>query len=376
MATTAKDSKKDYVPYSQTPGSKTITITVPDISVNLADPKHKFRLALLLILALIFLFTLFMFTRSSFSINDIFNIARLQYNIGKLYSISFTLFMILFSLCMGLAVYYGFGASRLDAALALIEVIALAVVYSIFNWAYAYAFLGFAAAIACAAVLASLSKEQNLSAAWGVTSKALMLLLVIAALATYAKVSSNSSAYTNSFVDGLAVAAPQLAGQVIPQAAQVATGNLQSCVQLLGQLNITQSQVAEAFPQSGVTNAINSGGGPIYQGLPSEVQQNVSAAAYAACTSMSAQFANTLKTQVGQQIGSINVTQSAQQVNATAILTPQLLTQVINSVPLLKQMVSLLPIIAALIVISLVSILNIIVHILSVAIVWMLMKAI
>lgn len=373
MAPASKDSRKEQ---AAAPAAKTITITVPDFTANLSDPKHKFRLALLAILAVMFIFALFMFTRSSFAANDMFDVSRLQYNIEKLYSISFTLFIILFSLSMALAVYYGFGASRMEAALALAAVVVLALLYSFLAWAYAYAFLGFAAAVACSVVLASMSKDQSLSAAWGVTSKALMLLLIVAAFATYVKVVSNNQAYTNTFVNGLAIAAPQLVGQAVPGAAAAAAGNLQGCAQLLDQVSVTPSQIMQAYPQGPVTQAVSSGGGPIYQGLPQQVQQNVSAAAYAACITMSTQAANAVKTQASAAISNINVTQAVAQVNPSAIITPQLIEQIIQSVPLLSQMVGLLPIIAAMMVVSLVSLLNILVHVLSVLLVWMLKKVI
>ncbi len=376
MSPPAKEVKKDPKVEPAPPAQKQITITIPDFNADLKDPKRQFRLALLVVLAIVFIAALFMFTRSSFAVNDVFDVSRLQYNIVKLYSISFILFIVLYSLAVALAVYYGFGASRLEAGLATGVILLLALVSSAFAWAYAYAFIGFGASLCAAAILAAFRIDQGISSAWGVVGQALLILLILAAVSMYIKVNSNSAAYTDSFIAGISAAAPDMVNQMLPGAASAGASQLSACSQLLDQLNFTPGQIKQVYPQSLMTNAINVGGGAAYQALAPGVQANVSSAAYEACAVITAQAANSIKTQASSAIKDINVTSAVQGLNASSIITPRLLRQTIQSVPALSQALSFLPVIAALMIISLMSIFNLLVHVIAVIFVWVLSKAI
>ena len=90
------------------PAAKQITIQLPTLTLDFG-PRFEFRLAILGFAILLFAFALFLFARSNFAISDVFDYSRIEFNAGKLYSLNFGLFLVLYSLSMALVIAYGLG---------------------------------------------------------------------------------------------------------------------------------------------------------------------------------------------------------------------------------------------------------------------------
>lgn len=378
MSPQVKESKKDPKesnPEPQ-PGNRSITITVPDFKLDMSTPQSKFKLALLAMLLVIFIFALFMFTRSNLATNDMFDFSRIQYNLPKLYSISFIAFVVLFSLSMALAIYYGFGTNRREAVFALVIVVVLSLIGGLLASPYIYAFLGFGSAIAAAIVLSSLSKTISFSDAWGISSKALLLLLLFAFIGTYMKVSANQNGYFNTFVVGIANSAPSLVSAMLPSAARAGQSSLQACADAINSFSITPSYIESISPESNVSDALASSGGAAYASMPQAQQQQLTQALYGTCVNMTAYASNNVKSQLATAISSYNVSQAAGAINPNTLVTPQLVKQMISSVPALKSTQQYLPLVSAVGILSLISLVNLVIHVLASIILWLLTKAI
>ncbi len=365
-----KESKKDAKPAGAE--KKEITIQLPTTLSFDFGPQFQFKLIILGLLLFLFLFSLFLFARASFNTSDLFNIARLQYNLPKLYSISFILFTLSFSLCMALAVYYGSGMRRMQSALPIVALVFLAFIASAFDGAYTYAFLGFALSIGAASIVASFSSELNFSTAWAATSKALMILLILSLLFTYAKVNANKDYYFDVFLAGVSGTVPQIAESVLPD---LGKQGLAACANALDQVTITKDMVKTTFSVDNTTAALATAGGPQFTSLPTATQQAIAGAVYDACAGQAAFSANEIKAEVSKGLRSVDTSALIKNANVTSsLVSPALLKNTFTSIPEFKLMMDAFPMLAAVSVLSIVSVFNFVVHVLAALFAWGLAK--
>ena len=111
--TKAKEAKVQE-PKSESPKSQIATGFFPKDASYL-----KAKLPLLFLILLFFSFAGFLFDRANFHAVDLVDLSRLQYNVPKLYSLTFLLFLVLFALVLALSVHFGFGTHMLHSLLVL-----------------------------------------------------------------------------------------------------------------------------------------------------------------------------------------------------------------------------------------------------------------
>lgn len=199
------DSKKSAQP--QAPQAKQLTITIPSVTINIDKP-FKAKLPFLLLLLLLFSFSLVMFEKANFRTIDLLDFQRFEYQLQKAYSLSFFLFVLLFSASLGIAIFFGAHISRVLSLVALpvvfIPAIALGLVYP----GLLSPFLAFALTVGAGSVIASFYREPSFSNVWGTASKALLVLLVLSFFIVFGKVAAAKDAHVDAFFNGAASLLP------------------------------------------------------------------------------------------------------------------------------------------------------------------------
>ena len=187
---------------SQSPQAQAVSLTISIPSFSL-DEKAKLKLPLLLILLLFFSFSAFMFEKANFKTVDLFDLSRTAFNVAKLSSVNFILFLVLFSVTVGLALYYGHGLSPLIAALSLPVLLLASLLLGFVYPLLMLAFVGIALAVSAACVSASFVPDLTFKTAWSSTGKAILLLALLAFIVVNGKVSANKQAYEDTFFSTL-----------------------------------------------------------------------------------------------------------------------------------------------------------------------------
>lgn len=194
-------------------GVKQITIQMPSINIRI-DEHFKAKLPFLLLMLLLFAFSLALLEKSNFHTVDIVDVGRLQYNISKLWSVSFLLFLLLYSFALALAMFYGFGQNWSSSLLVAVPALAIAVVASVFySGGYLLAFLAFALTLCAASLLASLRTQVKFSSVYSTAGSALLVLVVLSFFAAFNQISPNKDAYIDVFISsGITTSVAQMQG--------------------------------------------------------------------------------------------------------------------------------------------------------------------
>ncbi|HLD62705.1 MAG TPA: hypothetical protein VI875_02470 [Candidatus Norongarragalinales archaeon] len=166
--------------------------------------EFKSKLPFLLGLLLLFTFALIMFDKSNFKTTDLSDMQRVQYNMPKLYSLSFILFIILFSLSLALGVYYAIGLGWLSSLLVIPATIIPSLILGLifFPWLTS-TFLALSATISFTAILASFWPKFSISRAWTALSIAMIIFSLLAFFVVFYKVAENKDVHIDLFLNSL-----------------------------------------------------------------------------------------------------------------------------------------------------------------------------
>lgn len=187
------------------------------ISLNLSfelDKNLKMKLPFIIAILVFAGFAFVMFARTEFSFSDVFNFYRISENISKLTSISFILFFILYTLSLGLSVFFSFNLRSSNALLVSLFVAIPVIAATLIDPRYllAYIFLGFG--IMVTMLFGTLMENLDFGTISRTMSRALLVLLVVAVLFTVVKVYSAKDVYFDEFVTNVAKFSTPMQGQV------------------------------------------------------------------------------------------------------------------------------------------------------------------
>ena len=242
---------------------KQITIQMPTISIRI-DEHFKAKLPFLLLMLLLFAFSLVLFEKSNFHTIDIVDIGRLQYNVSKLWSVSFVLFILLYSFSVALAMFYGFGQNWGSSLLVAVPTLAIAVVTALFySGGYLLAFPAFALTLCAASLLASLRTQVKFSSVYSTAGTALLVLVVLSFFVAFTQISANKDAYIDAFISsGVTASVSQLQGGTQIESV-VTEERVSAWIDGVPGLSIPQAQhdaVVKAVRAKAVTDLYASGG--------------------------------------------------------------------------------------------------------------------
>ncbi|MFH0973725.1 MAG: hypothetical protein V1817_02990, partial [Candidatus Micrarchaeota archaeon] len=232
--------------------AKEITIRMPSISIRI-DDNFKAKLPFLLLMLLLFAFSLVLFEKSNFHTIDIVDVSRLQYNLSKLWSISFILFLLLFSFALALAMFYGFGQNwGLTLVVPLATLVIAGIASLFYSSGYLWAFIALALTISAAAFLASLRTQVKFSSIYSTAGTAVLVLVVLSFFVAFNQISANKDAYIDTFIaSGVTASISQLqgqGGQSVPLASLVTPEMISSSVTKKQIENfVTEERVAKWF---------------------------------------------------------------------------------------------------------------------------------
>jgi len=226
----------------QAPAQQQLTITIPSINIVI-DKEFKAKVPFLFLLLLLFSFALVMFERSNFSTMDLVDFQRFEYHLQKTYSISFIIFVVLFSAALGIAIFFGARISRLLSLLVLPITLVPALVMGSFYPALMAPYLAFALTLSAGALIASFYREPSFSNVWGTASKALLVLLVLSFFIVFDKVSATKDAHMDAFFASASGMLPSSGG-----------GDLSAAIRALP---ISKQTIADAVTEDTLKQAIS-----------------------------------------------------------------------------------------------------------------------
>ena len=167
------------------------------------------KLPFLIALLFFFSFSMVMFDKSNFKTTDLFDLSRLEFNVGKLYSISFILFLVLLAASIALSMYYSAGINFVPSMLVVLATFIPALLLGALAYPWLMStFLAFAAAVSFCGILSSFSHEITIPRAWAILSASMLLLTVLAFLVVFDKVALNKDAHFNLLIDSVLSKAP------------------------------------------------------------------------------------------------------------------------------------------------------------------------
>lgn len=370
--------QKESKPVQQPPQytSKEITFKLPQPTLTLKlDPLFKAKAPFLVFLFLVFAFSCLMFKNSNFKLYDMVDMGRLAVNIGKLYSLSFIIFIILFSISMALAVFYGYKINTGNSLFVFPVTLLAGIILSLVVGGLLSAFFAFSVALTIAAYSATKMNDLELGSVWRSLSRALMALTILSFLIVFMNISAHRQAYVDAFLT-----------TTISTAGNSAYGQAKQAVQafpLNGDViraSITNDTVAKIVTKQGVRDALSKN--PAFASLTSAQQDALVTASYGSILSdlknqldsNADSIAETIKTTVSN---AIDQAQSQSQNNSEQS-TQQLKVLVQNSPmfqsPAIQTVTGNFPIMLALTVATIVSLMNFPLRIISTAICYALGK--
>ncbi len=329
------------------------------------DDNFKAKAPLLVLMLLFFAFAGFMFQNASFHSTDLVDVARIQFNAAKLYSMSFILFSILFSLVLALAMHYGFKQNLLMSLLTFPATLLPAIILGVLYPPYLMAFIAFSIAATAASFFAARIEKLNLSGAYNTASRALLVLAILAFAVTFMKVSADPAYYSETMMNSFTALIPEIGGQ-----AADALKNTQLDESLVKSV-ISKDTFAKSITTERVQTAIEA-----IPGITSfnaslrtkwaEAVKNslVSDAAYAQFVTMATASLQEIKGAVADKLKDTATTDS---------VAKMAISQVKGS-PMFKTFLDALPLILALSVLSIMGIVNFFLKILSALFAWILGK--
>ena len=209
------------------------------------DDYFKSKLIILGVALLIFAISLLLLQSSDFHFIEIFDMSSLQLLIPKLYSISFILFIISYSLVLALSSFYSYKLNTSQTLFSLLFVL-IGLVFSAFHPSYTPAFLTLSLTPVLTSLLNQRSEKLTLSDSYNSVSRSLYLLLALGTIAAFIITSSNQAYYFNYFLNSTA--------SVIPQASQSVA---EMCVNSLANVNYS-NYISQPDLQSAAQNFYNS----------------------------------------------------------------------------------------------------------------------
>ncbi len=334
---------------------------------SLDDPGLKAKLPILFLILLFFSFAAFLFEKANFHSVDIVDLPRLQYNVAKLYSLTFLLFIVLFSLVLALSVHFGFGSKLLQSLLVLPAALLPAVVLGLVFPKLLGVFLAFAVVAGAASAFASMQKELTLSAAWNVIGRAMLVLMILAFLIAFMKFGANPSYYSDRLFDSAFELVPDVGKQL---SEVVGNANVDEAVL---RSFVTQETFKKSINVETVQRGIETV--PGITNFNASIRRGWAVAAHAQLTSPAA-YEEFIKTAV-EAVKEIKVKLAERIQNQTA--TPdadikKLAAAQAKSIPQVKAALDQFALIGALTVLSIVSLFSILLKTVGTLFVWLLKK--
>jgi len=200
------------------------TITI-DFSF-IASPAFKGKLPIIVIILVLFAFSGVMLSRANLSIADAFDVPRYEFNVAKLYSVSFLLFIALFAVTVALATVYGYGLSMGAAVMLLAALALVSLIMSLVLPGMMWPLFILAASIAAASAAGSTKPKLTFFSAWNASGKAMTVLLILLFAYSAAVANANKDAYVDTLLSGAAEFTPQLQQQVTAVCGQAILGAL------------------------------------------------------------------------------------------------------------------------------------------------------
>lgn len=191
------------------------------------DELFKSRLLFLVISLVLLALSALMFARADLRFADLFDFGRMQFLTEKIISISLILYVVLFSLALASAAYFGLGLKKLQALLLLPASILIAGVFCMLFPIYAYAFVAMAFAVSTAAFAATFAKEPTFQYASAAISRALFVFLCFAVIFSLITTTAQKDALFDQFLGGATSMMPELQQQVAPVLAGAVQGAIQ-----------------------------------------------------------------------------------------------------------------------------------------------------
>ncbi|VVB67257.1 Uncharacterised protein [Candidatus Norongarragalina meridionalis] len=185
-------------PALQPSPGRQIAVTIPSVTISFGSGLRK-RLPLLIIIAVLFVFCCILFDKASFTTRDLFDMPRLAFTVGKLYSLSFGLFLVMFSLALAFAAYFGYRQTAGTALLVLPATLVPALLLYLMTPALVLVFVAFSFALALASVMGSRLEKISLSRAWTLFNVCLLILLIATFGIMFMKVNAHKAEYTSVF---------------------------------------------------------------------------------------------------------------------------------------------------------------------------------
>lgn len=204
------------------------------------DDYFKSKLMILAFALLIFAVSLLLFQSSEFHFIELFDMSNIQLLIPKLYSVSFILFIISYSLVLALSSFYSFKTSVPQSLFGFLFVV-IALVFSLLYSSGFSALISFSLVPFFICLLNSKSESLNLSSSYNSVSRGLYALLVLGFIFVFLMVSSNQAFYFNYFLNSTASIVPGASSSVA-----------EMCANALSNLNYSN-----AIPQSAVVDYAN-----------------------------------------------------------------------------------------------------------------------
>ena len=185
------------------------------------DNAFKLKAPLLVLMLVLFAFAAYLFQSANLHVTDLVDVQRMQFSAAKIYSLSFILFVVLYSLVLALSMHFGHGQNWLMSLLTLVPTLLGAIILGVLFPPYFGAFVAFALAAGAAAAFATGVEKINLAGAWKVAGRALLVLAILAFVLTFMKVNANPQYYSDRFLNSAVALAPDLGGQVADAVANV-----------------------------------------------------------------------------------------------------------------------------------------------------------
>lgn len=329
------------------------------------DENFKLKAPLLVLVLLFFSFAMFLFQNVGFSSVDLVDVSRIEFNLAKIYSVSMILFLVLFSLVLALAVHYGYKQNALTALISLPVTLLPALVLGFLYGPYLGVFLAFSVAVASVAFFSSRADHLNFSAAYGAVGKGMLVLVVLAFLLTFLKVSAAPAFYQDAFLSSTLALVPDVGSQVadLIKGIQVDEGFLRNA--------ISKKTFTDSFSVERVQTAVESIPGltSFNQSVRRAWAESVktaltSDAAYNEFIMLSAASLRQIRSSVAEQVANESASEAA--------LNQAL--QTVTELPAVKPVFDNLPLVLAVAAASLVSLLGFFFKLFAAVFAWLLQK--
>lgn len=329
------------------------------------DEYFKSRLIILGVALLIFIISLFLLQSSDFHFIELFDMSSIQLLIPKLYSISFILFIISYSLVLALSSFYSYKLSISQSLFSSLFIL-IGIIFSILYAPYLAAFLTLSIIPVTISLLNRKSEKLTLSDSYNSVSRSLYLLLILGAVSAFIITSSSQAYYFNYFLNSTASMVPQAAGSVA-----------EMCANSLANVNysnyVSQSDLqaaAQNFYDSNRQAIINGAGNsttiaamlPTFESLNSTQQQSIASLYEQSFVNAINLNLQGLKTAISNSTSNQNV--SAQSIQST-----------LSSLPYFTTIQSNFALIIALMVLAILALLILVFKLFSLAFLFILIKA-